>query len=312
MPEDVVIIGAGPAGLTAAIQLRRYRLRPRLFEAHRPGGLLWNANLVENYPGFPQGIPGPQLAQLFLEQATAVGVEITPEPVRHLDWAGGLFRIETGSGVTEARAVVVASGTCPHLLTGFDIPEGLRARVAYEVADWPALRGERIVIIGGGDAAFDYALNLARQNSVIILNRSEQVKCLHLLWERAKTCPNITYHAGTVIQRLLARPDGKMTVECSSPQGLLTLTAERLIGAIGRDPQMDFLSPSLQREIPVLESRGILHFVGDVKNGLCRQTAIAAGDGLRAAMRLYSALQEMTDESDCLDRNRRNRSCLHR
>ncbi|MCS7010612.1 MAG: NAD(P)/FAD-dependent oxidoreductase [Anaerolineales bacterium] len=311
MPEDVVIIGAGPAGLTAAIQLRRYGLRPRLFEARRPGGLLWNANLVENYPGFPGGIPGPALARLFLEQATAVGVEITLEAVTTLDWTGSLFRLQTSCGVTEARAAIVATGTRPRPLTGFDTPEELQDRIAYEVADWPALQGERIVIIGGGDAAFDYALNLARQNFVIILNRSAQVKCLPLLWERASACRNIAYYANTVVQRLLPRPDGRMTVECFSPQGMLTLTADRLLGAIGREPQKDFLAPTLQREAPVLEACGLLYFVGDLKNGLFRQTAIAAGDGLRAAMHLYSRLQEMTDESACLDREGRNCDCVH-
>lgn len=292
MPEDVVIIGAGPAGLTAAIQLRRYGLRPQVFEAQRPGGLLWNANLVENYPGFPQGIPGPELVQRFLEQAARVGVEITHAAVRSLEWTDNLFRLETEQGQVEARAAIVASGTRPRRLTGFDIPQSLQERIAYEVVDWLHLHDERIVIIGGGDAAFDYALNLARQNSVIILNRSEQPKCLPLLWERAQACPKIAYYARTVVRSIFVRPDGRIGIKCSSPQGDLTLTTDRLIGAIGREAQLDFLSPLLHSKIPLLESRGLLHFAGDVKNGLYRQTAIAAGDGLHAAMRLYFALQE--------------------
>jgi len=312
MPEDCIVVGAGPAGLAAALQLRRYGRRVRLFEAARPGGLLWNANRVENYPGFPGGIPGPDLVRAFLAQAAAGGVEIVPEVVQSLDWGDGLFRAETASGVTEARAAAVASGTRPRLLTGFPVPEALRARVVYEVAGLLDLAGARVVIVGAGDAAFDYALTLGAQNSVIILNRGEQVKCLPLLWERALACPSITYRPGTAVIGLAVDPAGGMTVECSSPGGPLAIQADQLIGAIGRDPHLDFVSAPLRERTSEPEDRGILHFVGDVKNGIFRQTAIAVGDGIRAAMAIHHALEEPAHESDRLDRKGRHRPGLHR
>jgi len=300
--EDVVIIGAGPAGLAAALQLRRYAIAPRLFERGRPGGLLWNAYWVENYFGFAGGISGPKLARAFDAQAASASVRVTEEDVVELTWKDGFFRATTPAGVYKARTAVIASGTKPRTLTDFPIPDACHERVVYEIVPLLSLAGKRMIIVGAGDAAFDYALNLSKENDVIIINRGEQVKCLPLLWERASTCPHITYRPRTAISRLAATGAGGLTVECSSPGGTAVLQADYLIGAIGRDPQLDFVSASLLEQSSELENRGILHFVGDVKNGMYRQTAIAVGDGIRAGMRIYQVLKESTDESDCLDR----------
>jgi hypothetical protein len=103
-----------------------------------------------------------------------------------------------------------------------------------------------------------------------------------------------------------------MIVECFSPEGPLQFQTDTLIGAIGRLPQMDFVSTSVLEHASELENTGILHFVGDVRNGIFRQTAIAIGDGIRAAMRLNQVLKETPDESDCLDRKRRYSHRIHR
>lgn len=300
--EDVLVIGAGPAGLAAALQARRHGLRVRVFERTQPGGLLWNANRVENYPGFPNGITGPDLVQIFLAQASAGGVQITPEEVLALTYESGLLNAATPQATYRARAVIIASGTRPRLFSDFQVPETLQERVVYAVAGLNGLMGRQFVIVGSGDAAFDYALNLARQNSVIILNRGERVKCLPLLWKQAQTCKNIDYRPATAIARLEALPAGGMTVECSSPHGPLVLQADYLVGAIGRDPALEFVAAELQHQSSELENRGILHFIGDVKNGSYRQTAIAVGDGIRSGMCVARALKELADESDRLDR----------
>jgi thioredoxin reductase len=298
--DDVLIVGAGPAGLAAALQLRRYGLVPRLFEQSRPGGLLWNANLVENYLGFPNGIPGPQLVQAFVKQ---LGEDcLTRELVTGLSWEGGIFSAKTPTKIYQAPTAIIASGTKPRVLESFTIPAELQAKVMYDVADLLELVGKRIVILGNGDAAFDYALNLARKNSVIILNRNEQVKCLPLLWDRALACQNIDYRPRTSVSRLDVNSQGGMIVECSSPSDQMALPADYLIGAIGREPNLDFLSASLITQRADLERLGILHFVGDVKNGIFRQTAIAVGDGIRAGMHIYKVLKENAHEGNCFHR----------
>lgn len=298
--DDVLIIGAGPAGLAAALQLRRYGIRPRLLEGSRPGGLLWNANRVENYPGFSGGISGPDLVRAFLDQTEHI--QITREPVLDLTWQDGVFYAKTSASVYPAKMAVIASGTKPCPLTGFTIPDTLRGQVVYEVAVLLDSAGAKMVIVGGGDAAFDYAINMSAKNSVIILNRTDQVKCLPQLFAQAQACQNITYRPNTGIIRLESTPAGGMVVECSSPKKTIKLQADILIGAIGREPQLDFVSPSLMEQSADLEKMGILHFAGDVKNGMFRQTAIAVGDGIRAGMLIHQRLLENANEADRIHR----------
>ena len=297
--DDTLIVGAGPAGLAAAVQLRRYGRTMHILEAARPGGLLWNANRVENYPGFANGVSGPTLARMFVRQ---LGAErITRQAVLELRWEADCFRAVTSQGVYTGRTAVIASGTKPRPLSGFAIPEELRGRVSYEVAGLLTVNGQRVIIVGSGDAAFDYALSLGRRNSVIILNRGERVKCLPLLWDRAQACTAIQYRPNTTIQRLVSSVEGGMTVECSSSSGQMIFQADTLIGAIGREPQIDFVSGPLLERMADFETRGILHLVGDVKNGIFRQSAIAVGDGIRAGMRIHQVLEENAHENNRFD-----------
>lgn len=298
--NDVLIIGAGPAGLAAALQLGRYGIRPRLLEGSRPGGLLWNANRVENYPGFSGGISGPGLVRAFLDQTEHI--QITREPVVDLTWQDGVFYAKTSSSVYPGKMAVIASGTKPRPLTGFTIPDTLRGQVVYEVAGLLDSAGAKMVIVGGGDAAFDYAINMSAKNSVIILNHTDQVKCLPQLFAQAQACQNITYRPNTGIIRLESAPAGGMVVECSSPNKTIELQADVLIGAVGREPQLDFVSPSLVERSADFEKMGILHFAGDVKNGMFRQTAIAVGDGIRVGMLIHQRLMENANEADRIHR----------
>jgi thioredoxin reductase len=285
--HDVTIIGAGPAGIAAALQLKRYGLDPLLLEAQQVGGLLLNANLVENYPGFPQGIPGPELVALFKSQLDAVGVRICQEEVHRLSFIDGLFVVET----TRQRAchlVVVATGTRPNKAEiGLSSP--LRERIFYEVYPLLGFRAKKIAIIGAGDAAFDYALNLARFNEVTILNRGKEIKALPLLRERVSASSQIAYCESTELIQILMNLDG-LRLECRNDTAGITLHADYLIFAIGRIPRLDFLQEGFPLE--ELCNRGRLHLVGDVKNDRYRQTAIAVGEGVHAAMRAYRILKE--------------------
>jgi thioredoxin reductase (NADPH) len=291
--EEVAIIGAGPAGMAVAMQLKRYGITPCLFEGKGTGGLLWNANLVENYPGFPEGIPGPQLVRRMEAQARQAGVEVTCEEVVKLDFDGGLFLVETPASTVCSQLVVIASGTKARQFDRLEIPDELAGSVSYEV--YPLLQASNkiIAIIGAGDAAYDYALNLAAKNEVLILNHGRRVKCLPLLWERAAAVASIRYFEDTSISRLTPGDGNGMWLEGEYPGGSFRCYADRLIGALGRDPQLDFLSARVQKRASELENEGLLYFIGDVKNGIYRQTAIAVGEGIRTAMQIYQRAQEL-------------------
>ncbi|HSB66081.1 MAG TPA: NAD(P)/FAD-dependent oxidoreductase [Anaerolineales bacterium] len=290
--EEVIIVGAGPAGLTAAIQLKRYGIHPVILERAEMGGLLLNANLVENYPGFPRGIRGPELVQLFIHQTQNLGIQVAIDEVVSVDFEQGLFQVVTHQTNYASKVVVVATGTRPLRLTDISIPDELADRIFYEVYPLLGVEGKRVVILGSGDAAFDYALNLSKKNQVTILMRGATHKCLPLLWERVQKVPGITYHTQAMVSKLVKSPQGGMLIDCQSPAGGLQLYADYLVGAVGRQAQLDCLSASLCQLIPELEQRGILYIIGDVKNGIYRQTSIAVGEGVLAAMKIYRHLKE--------------------
>ncbi len=289
--DDVIVIGAGPAGLSAAVQLKRHALDPRVFESGESGGLLWNAHLVENYPGFPGGVSGRELARLFAAHARVAGVRVTPERVVALDWDRDHFRVITSSDEYRAPFVVVATGTKPRTLADVEIHGAARDKVFHEIKPLLDLEGARVAVVGGGDAAFDYALTFGARNTVAILNRGKSPKCLPLLYERTAACARIVYRAETSIGAVIVTPEGDLRLQCCSPAGPVTLNADYVVAAIGRDPQVDFISAGVAERMPDLERRGVLHFAGDVKNGMCRQTAVAVGDGVLAAMRVHRALK---------------------
>lgn len=296
MVEDAVVIGAGPAGLSAALQLTRHGIMPLVFESGRAGGLLRNAGLVENYPGFPGGISGSDLADRFVRQALSAGVRIVEDEVTALRREGGMFQVVTNSETRLSRSAVVASGTKPIKLTGIAVGEPCEEKVIYEISSLLHTEGRHFAIVGAGDAAFDYALNLCRKNDVTVLNRSDKVKCLPLLRERAAAC-GINYLPNAILKEISAAADGRLLLKASLSGRPILLQADYVVGAAGRDPQTDFMSESLLDRFGELEKRGLLHMAGDVRNGMLRQTAIAAGNGIMTGMLIYGALRDSGREA---------------
>lgn len=287
----ILIIGAGPAGLATAIQLQRYDINFTIVEKDHIGGLLWNANLVENYPGFPRGISGPKLINLIVKQLNFIDVPITRDMIKFVKWEGDNYIIR-GRDTYRPKILVVASGTKPkpiHIM----IPDVARNRVFRDVVPLLGVRNKTILIVGAGDAAFDHALNLTKNgNSVTILNRGKQVKCLELLKNRADADPRILYRTNLSVKQIVFdQNESRLIVRCDSGE---SLDADYLIFAVGREPQLDFLTSSVQENEQMLRAHGRLYFIGDVCNGTLRQTAIAAGDGLRAAMQIYQIFKEGT------------------
>jgi thioredoxin reductase (NADPH) len=290
---DVAIVGAGPAGIATAIQLHRSGVRPLLFDAGRPGGLLWEALLVENYPGFPRGISGPRLARRMHDHLRRVGGVVHRERVERLSLEEGISLL-TKRGSYEARIVVIATGTRPRPIDGFEIPPEAESAVSRHV--WPLRRvhGRTIAIVGAGDAAYDYALNLARRNDVIILSRSETPRALPLLVERAAVAKRIRIVAGRRLSSVTH--DGRRFR--LSIDGETIIAADFLIPAIGREPELGLLSSTDIDRRRELVAAGRLHIIGDAVGGRHRQTTIAVGDGVRAAM----GIAELLDGSHDADR----------
>ena len=289
--NDVIIIGAGPAGLGAAIQLQRYGIEPILLEKEEVGGLLRNANLIENYPGFPDGIPGPELIKLFKRQINNAGIKIKFEEVLKLDNKKGVFIIHTTQRKIFSRIVVIASGTKPRKLSNLNISKEFKNHIFYEVYPLAQVVNEKIAIIGAGDAAFDYALNLSKKNKVMILNRGSRVKCLPLLFERAVSNERISYLENIQVKNIECS-NSNLILTCYDSTGEQEICVSYLLVAIGREPSLDFLSENLKENLEKLQKLKLLHIIGDVKNDIYRQTAIAAGDGVKTAMEIYSKFKE--------------------
>ena len=280
---EVAIIGAGVAGISCAVQLKRQGIEPLVFEKSEVGGLIRNASLVENYPGFPQGLSGRELAANFGAHLEAVNITPVCEevinvfPLRHselvsesvsLQAKNDLFKIQTQNSEYLAKFLVVASGTVPKKIN--------IEPVFYEISELykENLTGKTVAIIGSGDAAFDYALNLADNSpakEIFILNRSSKTKCLDILKERVLANTRINY-----IENEEPSSFSEETLLCKSG---LKLEADYLLAAIGREANTAFFDESVK------EAEN-LFYVGDVKNGDLRQTAIAAGDGIKAAMEI--------------------------
>ncbi len=289
--NKVIIIGAGPAGISAAIQLKRSGIEPILLEKGRVGGLLQNANNVENYPGFVNGISGPQLVGLLKEHLENTGVKIIYEEVMSLEHNDGVFEIQTNLRTLLSRIVVISSGTKPLKPTDLKISAGIDNRIHYEVHPISGIKNEKIAIYGAGDAAFDYALNLADKNQVVVLNRGADVRCLPLLFRRSARQQHISY-IDNIRLTAIERSENDLKLICKDEKGNREIIVAYLLIAIGRVSCLDFLDADLKENIEHLQESRDLYLVGDVKNGIYRQTAIAVGDGIKAAMEISRKMGE--------------------
>lgn len=289
MKHKIGIIGAGPAGIACAIQLRRFGLEPVIYEKAEVGGLLKNANFVENYLGFPFGISPAYLIEGFMNHLVRYEVDIRYQEVISVEYQKKKFLLKTRAEENFFDYLVIASGTRPRRLEAFD-KQG-KDKVFYEVFPLKKVKGKEIGIIGAGDAAFDYALTLASTNQVKIFNRTDQIKCLPLLFERCEKNANIKYFPEKVLKSLTDK-EKYLSVEFTYHNERVEYLLDYIIFATGRDPQLGFLDGSLQKHFEKLKEEQRLYLIGDVKNELNRQVAIAAGDGIRVAMEINIKLSK--------------------
>jgi len=294
--HDVAIIGAGPAGIAAAIQLKRSGITPLLFEKTKIGGLLNNAYLVENYPGFPNGISGVKLVEKFKQHLKKWKIGIKKEYVTDVCRHKGCFSIKAKKNY-RSKFVIIASGTKPIRLN--NSIEEVKGKVFSEVYPLRNVRKKKIVIVGAGDAALDYTLNLSRLNHVFLINRSARIKGLDLLFRRIRKerrKENVTYMPQTSFMSV-RQLYNCATVQLRNNRETIEMRCDYVLLAIGREPNTDFLDSSLRRSFPRGNNKDIF-FIGDVKHGDSRQTSIAVGDGIQAAMRIYETLKTQKNRRD--------------
>ncbi|MCB2213642.1 NAD(P)/FAD-dependent oxidoreductase [bacterium] len=288
---SVVIVGGGPAGIAAAIQLQRYGLHPVLYEANELGGLLRNANLVENYPGFPGGITGRELVGLFRRQVEQFAVDVRNERVLNFDVQRQGFTLAVATTTHQADIVLLATGTNPIRLPDGMVPEDCINLIHCEVVALRELRDRRVAIIGAGDAAFDYALQLANKNDVVIYNRSARIRAMSPLISRVQMHPHINYELDHELISLQRVNEDELELTLTGPDGEVVGVFDRLICALGRSPNLDCIPESVVEDNPDLRGIENLYILGDLANNLYRQTSIAVGDGVRTAMRIWDRLE---------------------
>ena len=288
---DCVIIGAGPAGIISAIQLKRAGFNIIIIEKNKICGLLKNANKIENYLGFPGSVKGKDLIALFYKQLLTFNIRpIKSEVLKIQNNDNNIFEIYTENNRYNARTVIVATGT-NHVLAGIPGEKKLlRQKVFYEIAELPLKLSsvkytKNIIIIGGGDAAFDYAINLHRigHNPLIIIRNL--ASCLNLLLKTAQE-NNIPYYEKTQPLCLYEEND-KVCVRCRLNYKHKTFKADFVLIAAGRKPA----HPQLKLKNKKLRNTDGLFFAGDVKNGRYRQVHIATGDAMQTAMNVMEYLQ---------------------
>lgn len=300
--RKLIIIGSGPAGYTAAIYAARANLSPLVLASapkgsQLPGGQLMFTSEVENYPGFPEGVSGPELMELMRKQAEKFGTEIIEEDVEEVDFvARGPFRVRTESGWHEAASVIVATGAGAQWL---NLPDEMKFRnrgiSACAVCDGLFFRGKEVIVVGGGDTAMEEALTLAHHASrVMVVHRRDTLRASKIMRDRAAQNPKISFVWDTV----LTGYQGKDALESVVLKNLLTgeervQPIEGVFMGIGHHPNTEFLSGILDLDPSgyIITRDGVetniegVFAAGDVHDKYYRQAITASAFGCMAALR---------------------------
>ncbi len=302
----VVIVGSGPAGLTAAIYAARADLAPIVLAGSAPGGQLMITSDVENYPGFPDGIQGPDLMTAFREQAERFGTHIVDVDVDRVDFSERPFRLWARGVEYRAESVIVATGASAIWL-GLDSETRLRGRgvSACATCDGFFFRDKEIAVVGGGDTALEEATFLTRfATRVHLLHRRDEFRGSRIMIERAIGNPKIEIHTNTAVEEIIgdAHVEG-LRLRDTVTGTERTMPAEGLFIAIGHKPDSevfrDWLDVDEKGYLKVHDHTGTridgVFVAGDVHDHRYRQAVTAAGDGCRAAIDAERWLAEQAE-----------------
>lgn len=300
---DVVIVGGGPAGLSAGLYTARAKLNTRLVERGLPGGQIANAELVENYPGFPDGISGLELANLMHQQATKCGLETLMAEVTGLELGGEQKIVKTTEGDLAAEAVIIASGSERSKLGVPGETEFTGKGVSYcAVCDGALFRDQKVVVVGGGNAAITEALNLTHfADKVTVIHRREELRATRTLQDKALAHPKIEFLWNTVVTEI--KGEGiisELKLRNVKTGEESTLNVDGVFVSVGFKPETTYLKGILPldaagfiitNERMETEVPGIFA-AGDVRANSIRQVVAAAGDGAIAAIYAERLIRE--------------------
>jgi thioredoxin reductase (NADPH) len=295
-----VIVGGGPAGYTAALYTARANLDPLVIEGFQWGGLLQQTTDVENYPGFPDGIMGPELMQRFRDQAERFGARLETDDATKLQLArdGGLHEVWVGDSVHRARTVILSMGAKHRKL---DVPgeEELSGRgVSYcATCDAAFFRSTPTIIVGGGDSAMEEAMFLAKfASKVAIVHRRDDFRASKIMLDRARAIPNIEWLTPYVVAEFAASDDGALGVarlRSTEDDSLREVPISGAFIAIGHVPQSQLVQGQVdtdeagyvvtQGESTLTNLPGVFA-AGDLVDHTYRQAVTAAGSGCQAAL----------------------------
>jgi thioredoxin reductase (NADPH) len=296
----VIIVGSGPAGYTAALYTARANLEPLVIEGFAWGGLLQQTTDVENYPGFPEGIMGPEMMQRFREQAERFGARLETDDATRVELSrdGGLHKVWVGDDVHQTKSVVLAMGA-QHRKLGVAGEAELSGRgVSYcATCDAAFFRGVPTLIVGGGDSAMEEAMFLSKFASrVAIVHRRDEFRASKIMLERAKAIPNIEWVTPYVVDEFHAGDNGSLTVarlRNTSDGSEREMEIAAAFIAVGHEPQSQLVADQVQTDpagYVVTQGRSTLtnlpgvFAAGDLVDHTYRQAITAAGSGCQAAL----------------------------
>jgi len=305
-PENVIIIGSGPAGYTAALYTARADLRPLVIEGFIWGGLLQQTTDVENYPGFPEGILGPELMQKFRDQAERFGTRFVTEDVSRVELSrdGGLHKVWVGDEVRTARSVILSMGAEPRKL-GVPGEEELAARgVSYcATCDAAFFRDKPTIVVGGGGTAMEDAIFLSKfASKVQIVHRRDEFRASQIMFERARDTENIELVTPYVVEAFEGDEGLKTALLKHSETGEeKRLEISGAFIAIGHKPNSAIVQdqvPTDQNGYVATEGKSTLTGIpgvfaaGDLVDHTYRQAVTAAGSGCQAALDAEAYLRD--------------------
>lgn len=306
--ENVLIIGTGCAGLTAAVYTARAGLNPLVIEGAQPGGQLTTTSEVENFPGFPEGVDGFELMDRVRKQAERFGTRFQYGLVESTDFSGGVKKLTIDSAVIEAKAVIIATGASPRMIgvPGERELFGGKGVTTCATCDGAFYRGMEVVVVGGGDSACEEALFLTRfASKVTLIHRRDTLRASKIMAERTLAHEKITAVWDTVVTEVLAGPDGLcrgVAVENLKTGAKGEIPCKGVFVAIGHVPNTKPFAQWLKTDeqgyfVPETGSQvrtqvpGV-YVAGDCADHVFRQAITAAGMGCQAAIEAERWLAE--------------------